>query len=479
MTEWGDFKTIFPIFIQMAAPAQKTIRRIKTSEDLLTPSDTPSRVQLVNGIARIPYQEAYRELFAAITPESGRMAPTLRDELPAIITHWLQSVDEAPIMLGASEGARWRKILLSYAGLAMKADSSRKASPLLGFTIDYSSLPFAPVAEPSFRFIDLFAGIGGFRLALQAQGGKCVFTSEWDKHAKNSYSKNYGEVPFGDITHFTEDKDGIDPNFTSAIPEHSILAGGFPCQAFSQAGRQMGFTDARGTLFFEILKIAKKIKPEVLFLENVKRLKSHDGGNTFKVIINSLHALGYKAYAKVLRAYDYGVPQNRERIFIVAFKNPIHFEFPTPPETRIYKNLGDILERKVDEYYTISDRLYAGHLRRQKQHKEKGNGFGFSVFKPESLYTNTISARYWKDGSEILIAQKNKNPRMLTLRECARLQGYPDAFLPHDSHTQAYKQFGNSVAVPVVSAIAASIIKWKTVNRPVANLIDPFEPVIL
>ena len=465
--------------LRMAAPVVKVSRSRKNPPVFPPlPGDLPSGVSLVDGVARIPHYEAYRVLAAALTPEAAAHAPALRDELPAIVTHWLQSTDEAPIMLGAREGARWRQILSGYAGAAIQGGAAGEASQQVPFAIDYSSLPFPPVAEPAFRFIDLFAGIGGFRLALQAQGGKCVFTSEWDKHAKNSYAKNHGEVPFGDITHFTEQRDGIDPSFTSAIPKHTILAGGFPCQAFSQAGRQMGFNDARGTLFFEILKIARKLGPEVLFLENVKRLKSHDGGKTFKVIINSLHELGYKVYAKVLRAYDYGVPQNRERIFIVAFKKPIHFEFPTPPETRLYKDVGAILEKNVDDYYTISERLYAGHLRRQREHKEKGNGFGFSVFKPDALYTNTISARYWKDGSEILIDQKKKTPRMLTPRECARLQGYPDEFRPHESHTQAYKQFGNSVAVPVVSAIAASIVKWKTANKPATSLVDPFEPVI-
>lgn len=457
----------------MSAPVVKISRSRKNPPVFPPlPGDLPSGVSLVDGVARVPHYEAYRVLAAALTPEAATHASALRDEFPAIVTHWLQSTDEAPIIFGAKGGERWRQILSAYAGAAVDAKQQ------IPFSIDYRSLPFPPVAAPAFRFIDLFAGIGGFRLALQAQGGKCVFTSEWDKHAKNSYAKNHGEVPFGDITHFTEQRDGIDPSFTSAIPEHTILAGGFPCQAFSQAGRQNGFNDARGTLFFEILKIARRLEPEVLFLENVKRLKSHDGGKTFKVIVTSLREIGYKVYAKVLRAYDYGVPQNRERIFIVAFKKPIHFEFPRPPEMRLYENVGAILEENVNDYYTISDKLYAGHLRRQRQHKEKGNGFGFSVFNAESSYTNTISARYWKDGSEILIDQKKKNPRMLTPRECARLQGYPDEFQPHGSHTQAYKQFGNSVAVPVVSAIAASIIKWKTANKPATSFVDPFEPVI-
>jgi DNA (cytosine-5)-methyltransferase 1 len=431
-------------------------------------------VRLVDGVIRIPYDQAYRVLASALAVEADRYTTSLCGELSAILTHWLQSTDEAPIMLGAKEGARWRQILSAYAS----ATIARSTTKPISIAIDYSGLPFPPRDKPKFRFVDLFAGIGGFRLALQAHGGKCVFTSEWDKHAKNTYAKNYGEVPFGDITHFTEQKDGFDPSFLSAIPEHTILAGGFPCQAFSQAGRQMGFNDTRGTLFFEILKIAKKLGPEVLFLENVKRLKSHDGGKTFKVIVNSLYELGYKVYAKVMRAYDYGVPQNRERIFIVAFKKPIHFEFPSPPEARLYKNVGEILEKKVDDYYTISDKLYAGHKRRQREHRVKGNGFGFSEYDATSLSTNTLSARYWKDGSEILITQKGHNPRMLTLRECARLQGYPDDFNPHSSNAQGYKQFGNSVTVPVVSAIAGAIIFWRKKSQPAINTFDVFEPVI-
>ena len=463
--------------LRVAAPVIKVSRSRKNPPVFPPlPGDLPSGVRLVDGIARIPHYEAYRVLAAALTPDASQHAPALRDELPAIVTHWLQSIESAPIFLGAPTGVRWRQILSAYAAAATNCDGG---SQPIDFAIDYSSLPFPPIKKPSFNFIDLFAGIGGFRLALQAQGGKCLFTSEWDKHAKNSYAKNHGEVPFGDITNFTEAPDGTQPFFNSAIPDHTILAGGFPCQAFSQAGRQMGFNDARGTLFFEILKIARRIQPEVLFLENVKRLKTHDGGKTFRVIVNSLHEIGYKVYAKVLRAYDYGVPQNRERIFIVAFKNAIHFEFPTPPATRTHENLGSILEKKVPDYYTISERLYAGHLRRQRQHREKGNGFGFSVFNRNSPYTNTISARYWKDGSEILIDQKDNFPRMLTPRECARLQGYPDEFIPHDSHTQAYKQFGNSVAVPVVTAIAKSIIHWRTIAKPAISLLDPFEPVIL
>jgi DNA (cytosine-5)-methyltransferase 1 len=256
------------------------------------------------------------------------------------------------------------------------------------------------------------------------------------------------------------------------------LCGGFPCQPFSQAGRQLGFEDARGTLFFDILTIAKTQRPKVLFLENVKRLKGHDKGRTFQVICNALGEIGYKVYAKVIRAYDHGVPQNRERIFIVAFSEPIQFEFPSQTRHSIYKSVGDVLESQTDPYFTISDRMWEGHQRRLQEHRNKGNGFGYSLFDKKDEYVNTISARYWKDGSEILIAQKNKNPRILTPRECARIQGYPEKFQPHESKRYAYQQFGNSVAVPVIFAIAQQIRIALKESAPALEMIKN-EPVIL
>ncbi|PCK18634.1 DNA (cytosine-5-)-methyltransferase [Bacillus pumilus] len=312
--------------------------------------------------------------------------------------------------------------------------------------------------NPKFTMIDLFAGIGGIRLAFQKQGGKSVFASEWDKFSVKTYKANYGETPVGDIT-LIDEKD---------IPDHDILLAGFPCQPFSQAGLKKGFEDTRGTLFFDIARIIKEKRPKAFLLENVKQLKGHDKGRTLKTIIQILeNELNYTVYYKVLRAADFGVPQNRERIYIVGFYNPltgneVSFEFPKP--THEPTRVGDILESDVDEKYTISDRLYQGHLRRKEEHKKKGNGFGFSLFNAESPYTNTISARYYKDGSEILIDQGvSKNPRKLTPRECARLQGFPDNFIIPVSDTQAYRQFGNSVAVPVVEAVAKEILKSLTI----------------
>lgn len=330
--------------------------------------------------------------------------------------------------------------------------------------------------KPRFTFIDLFAGIGGFRIALEELGGKCIFSSEWEKHAKETYYQNYGEIPFGDITKFTKPSEGGSIK-TDAIPEHDILCGGFPCQPFSQAGKQLGFEDARGTLFFDILTISKERHPKVLFLENVKRLKGHDKGRTFKVICNSLREIGYKVYTKIVRAYDHGVPQNRERIFLVAFSQAIEFEFPEENRHSIYKNVGDILEREPDPKYTISDRMWAGHQRRLEQHRNRGNGFGYSLFGASDEYVNTISARYWKDGSEILIEQEEQNPRILTPREAARIQGYPEGFQPHVSKRHAYQQFGNSVAVPVIKAIGQEILKSLKEKNPVTEIEGNF-PVI-
>lgn len=235
---------------------------------------------------------------------------------------------------------------------------------------------------------------------------------------------------------------------------------GFPCQPFFQAGLKKGFNDARGTLFFEIEKIISSKRPKAFLLENVKNLQGHDKGRTYKTIENVLKDLDYDIHPKILRARDFGVPQNRERIYIVGFDKKqlsnTNFSFPSP-KNKVTK-LGDILQDNVDGKYTISNRLWEGHKRRKREHKAKGNGFGYQLFNQDSPYTSTLSARYYKDGSEILIEQPGKNPRKITPREAARLQGFPEEFLIRVSDTQAYRQFGNSVAVPVVYAIAENIL---------------------
>lgn len=304
--------------------------------------------------------------------------------------------------------------------------------------------------QKPFTFIDLFAGVGGIRLAFEGHGGSCVFSSEWDKFAQITYRENFGGTPAGDITEVESEQ----------IPEHDILTGGFPCQPFSNAGLKLGFNDIRGTLFYEIARIMDDKKPSMALLENVKGFAGHDKGRTLKTVLETLDDMGYNAEYSVLNAKDFGVPQNRERIYIVALNREklgnIGFTFPKPSFKET--NLGMILEDDVQEKYTLSKKLWDGHQRRLQQHRAKGNGFGYGLFSANSRYTNTISARYYKDGSEILVEQKNKNPRMLTPREAARLQGFPDNFKIPVSDTQAYRQFGNSVAIPVVSAIAKNMI---------------------
>ncbi|MDX9813159.1 MAG: DNA cytosine methyltransferase [Sulfurimonadaceae bacterium] len=300
------------------------------------------------------------------------------------------------------------------------------------------------------RAIDLFAGIGGIRLGFQQafkDDIEFVFSSEIDKYAQQTYYANFGEVPYGDITKIDE-KD---------IPPHDIILAGFPCQAFSIAGLRKGFEDTRGTLFFDVARIAAYHKPKLIFLENVKGFVNHDKGNTFKVVKQTLEDMGYKVFSKVLNAKDFGVPQNRERIYIVAFLDDVDFNFPKALDIDV--KLGDILEKDIPNKYTISDKLWAGHQRRKIEHKLKGNGFGYSLFNKNSKYTSTISARYYKDGSEILIEQKDKNPRKLTPREACRLQGFGDDFKIVVSDMQLYKQAGNSVAVPVISTIAKKLAK--------------------
>ncbi|MBZ7937826.1 DNA cytosine methyltransferase [Campylobacter molothri] len=306
------------------------------------------------------------------------------------------------------------------------------------------------------KVIDLFAGIGGIRLGFEnifKETMKVVFSSEIDKYAQKTYFDNFQEMPYGDITQIHE----------NSIPKHDIILAGFPCQAFSIAGLRKGFEDTRGTLFFDIARIAKKHRPKVIFLENVKGFKNHDKGKTFTIVRETLEEMGYKVFADILNAKNFGLPQNRERIYIVAFlkskfKN-IQFNFEDLKNIKIKSKLGNILEKNVNEKYTISDKLWAGHQRRKLEHKKKGNGFGYSLFDHNSEYTSTISARYYKDGSEILIKQKNKNPRKLTPREAARLQGFPDNFKITTSDNQSYKQFGNSVAIPVIENIAKLIHK--------------------
>lgn len=313
--------------------------------------------------------------------------------------------------------------------------------------------------KPMFTFIDLFAGIGGIRLAFEQVGGKCVYSSEWDKYCQQTYYANFGEKPDGDITK-VDAKD---------IPEHDILVAGFPCQPFSIAGvskkvsmgRKTGFEDkTQGTLFFDVCRILKEKHPKAFMLENVKNLKSHDKGRTFKIIEESLAELKYKVFYDILDGQNY-VPQHRERIIIVGFDmkrygDDVNFNFDIT-STKPKQVMRDILEKEVDEKYTLSDKLWTYLQNYSAKHKAVGNGFGYGIAPLDGI-SRTLSARYYKDGSEILIAQNRKNPRRLTPRECARLQGFPETFIIPVSDTQAYKQFGNSVVVPLIADVAKRII---------------------
>lgn len=337
--------------------------------------------------------------------------------------------------------------------------------------IDRRVFRLRPVTK-QFTFIDLFAGIGGMRLAFDKAGGKCVFTSEWDKYAQETYEANFGEKPAGDITKIP----------SSEIPDHDILLAGFPCQPFSISGvskknalgKPHGFDDlTQGTLFFEIQRIIKDKQPRAFLLENVKNLRSHDKGNTYRIIRDTLEKeLGYTIYDAVIDADTY-VPQHRERIFIVGFKEPLFFSFPQH-KPDVMPKFKDILDKNVEPKYTLTDHLWNYLQNYAKKHKANGNGFGFGMTDLNGR-SRTLSARYYKDGSEVLIPQgEGKNPRRLTPVECARLMGFlqfkPDFKIPV-SDTRAYRQFGNAVVVPVVYDIAREIIKTLR-NEGVKNVIS-------
>lgn len=335
-----------------------------------------------------------------------------------------------------------------------------------------SQLPFeipqikpSPVQRIPFKFIDLFAGIGGYRIPLEGIGGECVFSSEIDRYSQKTYKAWFDETPHGDITQIN----------AAEIPDHDVLAAGFPCQPFSLAGvskknslgHAHGFScEIQGTLFFNVASIIEVKRPPIVLLENVKNLKSHDKGRTWKVIQETLDALKYKFFSRVIDAADY-VPQHRERIYIVCFDRKVFgdnppFEFPGTPEAPRPK-LCDILEPDPDPKYTLTDHLWKYLQDYAERHRVKGNGFGFGLANPDGI-TRTLSARYYKDGSEILIPQKGKNPRRLTPLECQRLMGFPEHLPIVVSDTQAYRQFGNAIVPKVSEAVVrqvAELLSWQ------------------
>jgi DNA (cytosine-5)-methyltransferase 1 len=333
----------------------------------------------------------------------------------------------------------------------------------LADTLDLLPAAWGSGTRDQLRFIDLFCGIGGFRLAFEKAGARCVFSSDWDKYSQQTYAANFGERPHGDLRTVAD----------ADVPSHDILCGGFPCQPFSLAGvskkislgRAHGFDDERqGNLFFEIARLLHYHRPAAFVLENVKNLASHDKGRTFEVIYNTLtEELGYTVHHKIIDAQAW-LPQHRERIFLIGFREPTPFEFPASPAGA--PKLASILDPHPPDKYTLSDKLWQYLQDYAAKHAAAGNGFGCSVFDGAGV-ARTLSARYGKDGSEILISRgPGRNPRRLTPRECARLMGYPDTFKIEVSDCQAYRQFGNSVAVPVVSALASSVMNALSGSAP-------------
>lgn len=328
--------------------------------------------------------------------------------------------------------------------------------------------PFSKPNRPKFKFIDLFAGIGGFRLAFQNLGGNCIFTSEWDKFSQKTYEANFGEIPFGDITkEMTK----------SFIPDHfDILCAGFPCQAFSIAGKRGGFEDTRGTLFFDVAEIIKKKQPKAFFLENVKGLKNHDKGKTLVTILNTLREdLNYFVpEPKIINAKDFGVPQNRERIFIVGFRKDLgvnNFLYPNPKKGKV--EINSILEEnEVSVKYYLSNTYLQTLIKHKERHKNKGNGFGYEIIPNDKIANAVVCGGMGKERNLVLDHRlssftpitkikgevNREGVRKMTPREWARLQGFPDEFRIVVSDAQAYKQFGNSVAVPAIQATAKKII---------------------
>lgn len=308
------------------------------------------------------------------------------------------------------------------------------------------------------KYIDLFCGIGGFHLAMAHNGAKCVFASDWDKYSRITYAKNFAIEPSGDI-HAVP---------ISTIPKFDILCAGFPCQPFSLAGvskknslgKKHGFSDEKqGNLFFTIANIIEHHRPKAFILENVKNLLSHDKKRTFNIILNTLQEkLGYHVFWKVIDAAHY-VPQHRERVYIVGFKDKVDFTFPALPDTKPLLKTILIRPNMVPDKYTLSTKLWKYLQSYAEKHRKAGNGFGYGLV-DDSATSRTLSARYYKDGSEILVKQKKtENPRRLTPKECALLMGFPKSFKIPVSDTQAYRQFGNSVVVPLIKDIAKEVIR--------------------
>ena len=393
----------------------------------------------------------------------------LESNKEAVITHFLHNSKNGVSQFFKKDAVKYTKEILQYE-YPKEEISNIVAEEALQYGIfDTFDIPFPPVENPKFKFIDLFAGIGGFRLAMQNLGGKCVFTSEWDKDAKRTYKANFGERPFGDITK-EETKAFIPDGF-------DLLCAGFPCQAFSIAGKRGGFEDTRGTLFFDVAEIIKRKQPKAIFLENVKGLRNHNGGKTLATILNVLrNDLGYFVpEPQIINAKDFGVPQNRERIYIVGFHpstNVTEFNYPKPLNKKV--TFADIKEKEVPATkYFLSTQYVQTLVNHKARHEGKGNGFGYAIIPDNEIANAVVCGGMGRERNLVLDHRitdftptthikgtvNREGIRKMTPREWARLQGFPDEFLIPVADASAYKQFGNSVAVPAIQATANKILE--------------------
>lgn len=391
----------------------------------------------------------------------------------AVITHYLHNNKNGVSKFYQEDAISYaNEIIQNYVAEDSSFFTIEKSIQNELFKID--NIPFPPVKNPKFKFIDLFAGIGGFRLALQNLGGKCVFTSEWDKQAQKTYRYNFGETPFGDITK-EETKQYIPDGF-------DVLCAGFPCQAFSIAGKRGGFEDTRGTLFFDVAEIIRRKQPNAIFLENVKGLRSHDKGKTLTTILNVLrNELGYFVpEPEVVNAKDFGVPQNRERLYIVGFHPDLgvnSFNYPKPTNSNI--SFADIKEKSVvDTKYYLSTQYLKTLINHKARHENKGNGFGYEIIKDDQIANAVVCGGMGRERNLVIDKRitdfspktnikgevNREGIRKMTPREWARLQGFPDTFIIPVADASAYKQFGNSVAVPAIQATAIQLLKTAKIN---------------
>ena len=390
------------------------------------------------------------------------------DNRKAVLTHYLHNYHNGIKKHYEKEALEYLNQIIEYKNQEEDLNLVSDVA-LQQLLFEVENVPFPTPKDYKFKFIDLFAGIGGFRLALQNLGGKCVFTSEWDENAKKTYRANFGETPFGDIT-----KD-YTKNY---IPENfDVLCAGFPCQAFSIAGKRGGFEDTRGTLFFDVAEIIKRKQPKAIFLENVKGLRNHNGGKTLATILNVLrNDLGYFVpEPQIINAKDFGVPQNRERIYIVGFHqrtNVTEFNYPKPLDTKV--TFADIKEKEVPATkYFLSTQYVQTLVNHKARHEGKGNGFGYAIIPDNEIANAVVCGGMGRERNLVLDHRitdftptthikgtvNREGIRKMTPREWARLQGFPDEFLIPVADASAYKQFGNSVAVPAIQATANEILK--------------------